>query len=226
MNKTVYQEGKMKNGRSLKFWAVAAAIVAVFVFVASALVDPIPLSQSRPKSEKVCPITFHLDPVTPLQTNFAAAIEKTNADLAKQLSGLRTLIIQTNPDDLKLRLAEFARTCQEIFDKTYLKKPVLWAEDGKTYVGWTAITNFLAALMPSTTYIVPQSVDVYLEYLQLKSAKYAALNGGIKDLKDLADEIDFLASIRTALAYAPYDDPIRVGNESPIPHRKVCDPIF
>jgi hypothetical protein len=70
----------MKNERSLKLWGVAAVLVAVFVFVASALMDPMPLSQSRPKSEKVCPITFYLDPVTTLQTNFAAAIEKANAD--------------------------------------------------------------------------------------------------------------------------------------------------
>ncbi len=32
--------------------------------------------------------------------------------------------------------------------------------------------------------------------------------------------------IRTVVAYAPYDDPMEFGNETAIPHRKVCDPIY
>jgi hypothetical protein len=40
------------------------------------------------------------------------------------------------------------------------------------------------------------------------------------------EEIDFLASIRTVIAFAPYDDPMEIGNLVAIPHRKTCDPIY
>lgn len=181
-----------------------------------------PFAPLKPKPEKLCPITFHLDPVTSLQRNFAAAIEKTNADLAKMLAEFRALLSHAKKEDLKSVLEHFAGTCQSDFEGTYLKKPVLWGDDGKTYTGWGEITRYLGAIMPSTTYLAPQSAHVYLEYLPIKSAKYAEWNQKSKDGK----EIDFLAFIRTVLAFAPYDDPMEIGNEAPIPHRKICDPIF
>jgi len=224
----------MKNERSLKFWAVAAMILAGFVFVAAALQDPMPLAQSRPKPDKICPITFHLDPATSLQKNFAAHIEKTNADLAKKLVELRVLLSHPNKENLKTELADFASTCKTDFEGTYLKNPVLWGDDGKTYPGWGAIVNYLGAIMPSTTYLGVQSVHVYLEYLPINSNLHKMYNKGIyvtptwdlKGPKDLEGEIDFLASIRTVIAYAPYDDPMEIGNAAPIPHRKICDPIY
>ncbi|MCJ7484913.1 MAG: hypothetical protein MUQ25_01925 [Candidatus Aminicenantes bacterium] len=190
--------------------------------------------RSGPKPEKVCPITFHLDPVTSLQRNVAAAIEKTNAVLAQKLAGLRTSILgnrRVAPDyNEKIWVNNF----RHVFKSTYLKDPLLWGDDGKKYQGWDQIVPYLKNLMPMTTYINPQSVNVYLEYLPVKSEKHISYNRGIyktpvwdmKALKDLGDEIDFLASIRTVIAYAPYDDPMEIGNSAPIPHRKVCDPIF
>jgi len=223
----------MKNERSLKFWAVVA-IVAAFVVVASALQAPMPLEQSRPKPEKLCPITFHLDPVTSLQKNFAAHIEKTNADLAKKLAEFRALLSHANKENLKTVLADFTSACQKDFEDTYLKNPVLWGDDGKTYPGWGAIVNYLGAIMPSTTYLGVQSVHVYLEYLPINSENHKRHNPGIyktpiwdlKSSKDLEIEFDFMASIRTVIAYAPYDDPMEIGNAAPIPHRKICDPIY
>lgn len=218
----------MKNKRLFEFSAAAVAVVAVALFAAAAFQasGPMPLTPLKPKPEKLCPITFHLDPVTSLQKNFATAIEKTNADLAKKLVEFRAILSHAKKEDLKSALVDFAGTCQRDFEGTYLKKPVLWGDDGKTYTGWGAITNYLGAIMPSTTYLSVQGVHVYLEYLPIKSEKYETFNRGIKDLGDLPNEIDFLASIRTVLAYASYDDPLEIGNESPIPHRKICDPIF
>jgi len=195
MNKTVYQEEKMKND----------------------------FRRSRPKPEKVCPITFHLDPVTTLQRNFAAAIEKTNAVLAQKLAGLRTSILGHRKVAPDYNEKTWAKNFQHVFRSTYLKDPVLWGDDGIKYHGWDQIVPYLKNIMPTTTYINPQSVNVYLEYLPIKSERYVTLNKGIKDV---GDEIDFLASIRTVIAYAPYDDPMEIGNDAPIPHRKVCDPIF
>ncbi len=216
----------MKNGKSIKFLAGAVAIVAAFVFVAAALQDPMPLSPSRPKPEKLCPITFHLDPETSLQKNFATHIEKTNTDLAKKLVEFRALLSHANKENLKSTLMDFAGACRKDFEGTYLKNPVLWGDDGKTYTGWGAIASYLGAIMPSTTYLAVQGVHVYLEYLPIKSEKYMTFNRGMRDLGDLPNEIDFLASIRTVLAYAPNDDPMEIGNGAPIPHRKICDPIY
>jgi len=224
----------MKNERSLKFWAVAAMILAGFVFVAAALQDPMPLAQSRPKPDKICPITFHLDPVTSLQKNFAAEIERTNAILAQSLARLRLAILG---DATKLPNYSEKNTVLsfgDTFDTTYLKDPILWGDDGKLYKGWIEIIPYLASIIPGTTYLTPQSVNVYLEYLPINSNLHKMYNRGIyvtptwdlKGPKDLEGEIDFLASIRTVIAYAPYDDPMEIGNAAPIPHRKICDPIY
>ena len=179
--------------------------------------------RSKPKPEKVCPITFHLDPVTTLQRNFAAAIEKTNAVLAQKLAGLRTSILGNRRVAPNYNEKTWVENFQHVFNSTYLKDPLLWGDDGKLYKGWTEIVPYLAKIIPGTTFLAPQGVNVYLEYLPIKSEKYEALNRGIKDV---GNEIDFLASIRTVIAYAPYDDPMEIGNGAPIPHRKVCDPIF
>lgn len=210
----------MKNERSLKFWAFAAMIVAIAVFMVSAAEEQKPFAPMKPKPEKICPITFHLDPVTSLQRNFAADIEKTNAILAQSLARLRFAILgdATKPPNYneKNTVLSFGDT----FDNTYLKNPILWGDDGKLYKGWIEIIPYLAWIIPGTTYLTPQSVNVYLEYLPIKDKKFGEMKA------KYGEEIDFLASIRTVIAYAPYDDPMEIGNSTPIPHRKICDPIY
>lgn len=165
--------------------------------------------------------------MTSLQRNFAAHIEKTNADLAKKLAELRLAILGSGKTKPSYNEKKWFETFQKRFRGSYLKNPVLWGDDGKPYTGWDQIVPYLAGIIPTTTYIGPQGVNVYLEYLPLMSQKYADQNKNkIKEIEDLPNEIDFLASIRTVLAYAPYDDPLEIGNAAPIPHRKVCDPIY
>ncbi|MCX6568853.1 MAG: hypothetical protein NT147_07380 [Candidatus Aminicenantes bacterium] len=175
---------------------------------------------SRPKPEKVCPITFHLDPVTTLQRNFAAAIEKTNAALAQKLAGLRLAILGTPKAPPNYDEKTYVEKFRVGFKSTYLKDPVLRGDDRKLYKGWAEIVPYFAKIIPGTTFLAPQGVNVYLEYLPIMEQKFT------KTRETFGDEIDFLASIRTVIAYAPHDDPMEIGNTAPIPHRKVCDPIF
>ncbi len=219
----------MKGRRLFKFGAVALAVVAASVLAAAALQDPAVFVPQRPKPEKVCPITFHLDPVTTLQARFAADTERTNGKLATKLSEFRASLPAHPPRtaETKIWLADLAHSYDDAFAGTYLKAPVLWGEDGLEYKGWHNILVYLSLIIPETTYIVPQSVNVYLEYLPLgnQTTEYLLKRGvRISDFK--AEEIDFLAKIRTVLAYAPYDPPMEIGNEGPIPHRKICDPIY
>jgi hypothetical protein len=182
--------------------------------------------QSRPKPDKVCPITFHLDPVTTLQRNFAAHIEKTNAVLAQKLAGLRLAVLGTprTPPDYNEKI--YAAKFHGSFKSTYLKDPFLRGDDGKFYKGWVEIVPYLAKIIPGTTFLTPQGVNVYLEYLPLAVQKSPELPLRLKGINVHPEEIDFLAYIKTVIAYAPYDDPMEIGNAAPIPHRKICDPIY
>lgn len=183
----------------------------------------------RPKPDKVCPITFHLDPTTSLQVRLAADTEKTNAKLATKLSDFRESLPAHPPGtpDWKLWLAQLAGEYDALFAGTYLARPVLLGEDGLVHRGWHSILEYLSTVVPGTTYIVPQGVNVYLEYLPLEHQTDAYLaSRGVRLSGFKASDIDFLASIRTVIAYAPYDPPMDVRNESLIPHRKICEPIY
>jgi hypothetical protein len=198
MNKTVFQEEKMRND----------------------------VPSSRPKPEKVCPITFHLDPVTTLQRNFAAAIEKTNAALAQKLAGLRLAILGTPKAPPNYDEKTYVEKFRVAFKSTYLKDPVLRGDDRKLYKGWAEIVPYFAKIIPGTTFLAPQGVNVYLEYLPLEVQKSPELPPRLKGINVNPEEIDFLAYIKTVIAYAPYDDPMEIRNTAPIPHRKICDPIY
>jgi hypothetical protein len=64
-------------------------------------------------------------------------------------------------------------------------------------------------------------------YLPLENQNDAYLTSrAVKISGFKASDIDFLASIRTVIAYAPFDPPMEVRNESLIPHRKICEPIY
>ncbi len=181
---------------------------------------------SRPRPEKVCPITFHLDPVTTLQRNFAAAIEKTNAVLAQKLAGLRLAILGTPKTPPNYDEKTYVDKFRVAFKSTYLKDPVLRGDDRKLYKGWAEIVPYLAGIVPGTTFLAPQGVNVHLEYLPLEAQKSPELSRRLKGINVNPEEIDFLAYITTVLAYAPNDDPMEIRNTAPIPHRKICDPIF
>jgi hypothetical protein len=219
----------MKGKRLFQSWAVAVAVVAASALAAAPLQGPTVFVQQRPKPDKICPITFHLDPVTTLQAKFAADTERTNGKLATKLSEFRSALPEHPPGaaETKLWLAHLAGEYDEAFAGTYLKAPVLVGEDNLEYKGWHNILVYLSSVIPHTTYIVPQSVNVYLEYLPLgnQTAEYL-LKRGVRISGFKPEEIDFLATIRTVLAYAPYDPPMEIRNEATIPHRKVCDPIY
>jgi len=219
----------MKNGRSFKIWSVGAAVVALSLLAAAARQDPGAFTPQRPKPAKLCPITFHLDPTTSLQARLAADTEKTNANLATKLSGFRESLPAYPPGtaDRKLWLAHLAGEYDLFFSGTYLAHPILLGEDGLEHRGWHNILDYLSAVIPGTTYIVPQGVNVYLEYLPLENQNDTYLIGrAVKISGFKASDIDFLASIRTVIAYAPFDPPMEIRNESLIPHRKICEPIY
>lgn len=210
--------------KTTKLWMIAGAVVAAVVLTGAALQDAPDLNLVKPKPDKLCPITFHLDPVTTLQARFARDIEHTNADFAVLLAMLRTAI-----ENKTLNIESMASQCQAKYAKTYLEQPVLW-EGGKIRSkGWLEIVQYLGtSVIPHTTYIHPQTVNVYLEYLPLSERveRYIVGKRSVNLHGFKPEEIDFLAMIRTVIAYAPYDDPMEIGNEGPIPHRTVCDPIY
>lgn len=204
---------------------VIAAVAAAAVAGALAAAGQVP-----PKPEKICPITFVLEPMTTLQQRFARDTEKANAGLAVILVELRK---GTSVPDL-------AQKCAAEFAESYLASPMLWTETGapvppegfrgKEHERWEKILEYLKSMVlgkAQATYLAPQSAYVYLEYLPLENQTAYYLAQKRVDLKGVPPgEVDFLANIRTVLAYAPHDDPLLIGNESPIPHRKVCDPIY
>jgi hypothetical protein len=118
---------------------------------------------------------------------------------------------------------------QAKFAKTYLDSPVLWEGGSIRGKGWNEIIRYLGeSVIPYTTYIHPQTVNVYLEYLPLSMRIEGYIVGkrtvNLRGFKP--EDVDFLAMIRTVITYAPYDDPMEIGNERPIPHRTICDPIY
>jgi len=216
----------MKGRRLFKSGAVAVAVVAVSMLAASALQEGTVFAQVKPKPEKLCPITFHMDPTTSLQTRFARDVEWTNAKLAQTLVDLRNNLMPPK-DWVRVNLRA---ECEKRFAGTYLANPILWDEKGNPHPGWDGPDGIFAYLEPivrTATYIHPQTVNVFLEYLPVanQTAEYMAEKH--VDLKGFKpEEIDFLVNIRTVIAYAPYDAPMEIGNGSPIPHRKICDPIY
>lgn len=210
---------------------IAVAVVAASVLAAA---GPQIITPQRPKPEKLCPITFHLDPTTSLQRRFARDVEETNAKLAQTLVDLRNNLMPTK-DSVRVDLRA---ACGERFTGTYLANPVLWDESGKEHHGWDGPDGILAYLEPivrTATYIHPQNVSVYMEYVPLTERTHENLAKKLEaEMKRRQvtklwfdpGTIDFLATIRTVLAYAPYDDPMEIGNESPTPHQNLCDPIY
>lgn len=214
----------MNTRKATKLWMISGAVVASVVLAGAALQDAPDLVLVRPKPEKLCPITFHLDPVTLLQARFARDIEHTNADLAVVLAMLRR-----TKSDPPINIEGMVAEWRGKFAKTYLESPVLWDGERIRAKGWNEILSYLGtSVIPHTTYIHPQTVNVYLEYLPqtMRTEDYIVGKrfANIRDIKP--EEIDFLAMIRTVIAYAPYDDPLEIGNERPIPHRTVCDPLY
>ncbi|HSA96837.1 MAG TPA: hypothetical protein VLJ16_12360 [Acidobacteriota bacterium] len=204
-------------------------VAVVLVLAASAGLLMVAAAQVRPKPEKLCPITFHLEPTT-LQAGYSRQIERTNAMLAQDLVGLRSdraFMSGKVSRELVLRY-------ENDYQKTYLAFPVLWDEQGVAHTGWAQVLACLATILPKATFIQPQAVNVFMEYIPLNERTQAffeskltatvAKRGGSLWFK--AGDVDFLASIRTVLAYAPFDDPVVIGNEDPTPHQNVCDPIF
>lgn len=219
----------MNNGKSFKFLWAGIAIVAAGTLAAVASRGQVALVSQEPKPEKTRPITFHLDPTSSLQARLAADTEKTNGNLATRLSGFRESLPAHPPDsaDRKLWLAHLAGEYDGSFAGTYLAHPILLGEDGLEHRGWHSILEYLSTVIPGTTYIVPQYVNVYLEYLPLKNQNDAYLaSRAVKISGSMASDIDFLASIRTVIAYAPFELPMEIRNESLIPHRKICEPIY
>lgn len=212
----------MNVRRSSLFSAVLVPAVAAGLLAAAA-------AQVRPKPEKLCPITFHLEPTT-LQAGYSRQIEKTNAMLAQDLVGLRSDKAFMSGKISRDLIGKFSTDYQ----KTYLAFPVLWDEKGEAHTGWPEILAYLATILPKATFIQPQAVNVYMEYVPVKDRTDASFKDKLKATLERRGkklwfkpgDVDFLASIRTVLAYAPYDDPIVIGNEDPSPHQNVCDPIF
>ena len=216
----------MNERRSSKLWTIAILVITGSVLAAAARQEGTVNAQVKPKPEKLCPITFHLDPVTSLQTRFARDVEETNAKLAQTLADLRNNLMPAKDSvHVDLRAA-----CEKRFAGTYLANPVLWDEKGDPHTGWfepDGILAYLTTIMRETTYIHPQTVNVRLEYLPVANQTAKYLDEKRVDLKGFKpEEIDFLVNIRTVIAYAPYDAPMEIGNGSPIPHRKICDPIY
>jgi hypothetical protein len=216
----------MNERRSSKLWTIAILVIAGSVLAAAALQEGTGSAQVKPKPEKLCPITFHLDPTTSLQTRFARDVEETNAKLAQTLVDLRNNLMP--PKDW-VRV-DLSAACGKRFAGTYLANPVLWDEKGNPHTGWfepDGILAYLEPIMRTATYIHPQTVNVYLEYLPLANQTGEFLHKrGVVASGFEPEEIDFLVNIRTVIAYAPYDAPLEIGNAAPIPHRKICDPIY
>lgn len=208
----------MNTRKSLRLWMVGGTIIAMAALTAA----QIAFHPGAPKPDKINPITFHLDPRSPLETGLAPKIEAANAELAKLLAELRSGR-KPSAEEIKTR-----------FGRTYLADPVLWDEGGKAHSGWfgpEGVLDCLARLVWESSFIQPQSVNVYLEYLPFKSAAFSKANPGL-DLSKIdtvphaieawSEAIDFLVYIRTVLAYAPYDDPPIIGNKDAMGHRTLC----
>jgi hypothetical protein len=212
MNVKGIQEGTVKNERSFKFWGVAVAIVAIAVLAATGF------QGRRFRFEKVSPISFVFSQDSDLVKNCAAKVEKDNVKLSKFLSDLREVIQAAMKERKSFDPAAWAKSHPNPFAGTYLDKMKLTTEDGTTLTLWEDIVTALTAVINKSTYIDAQSVHVNLEYLVYKSPRYLKENGSTAPA--LADEFDFIAHIKTVLAYAPQDDPLTADGE--LRHRKTC----
>lgn len=231
----------MNKKMSFRLWAVAALATGVLAVMVTAQV-----TKTMPKPEKICPITFQLYPDTPLEKNFAAKIERDNAILSTFLGELRSTagllpwVKEWAGRAIKIDKADtsqMSRAVNELhallkakghanpFQGTYLAEPSLTKEDGETVTGLPAVIGELVRIVEGSTYIDAQSVQVYLRYLPSNSTEYANINGAHPDKNEPAKgPIDIIAHIHTVLAYAPYDDPVRISGKEP--HRTVCDPGY
>ena len=63
----------MNERRSSKLWAIAILVITGSVLAAAARQEGTVFAQVKPKPEKLCPITFHLDPPTSLQAHLRPA---------------------------------------------------------------------------------------------------------------------------------------------------------
>ncbi len=206
------QEGTVKSERSIKFWGVAVAIVAIAVFAASGF------QGRRFRFEKVSPISFVFSQDSDLVKNCAAKVEQDNSKLSKFLSDLRGAVQTATKERKSFDPAAWAKAHPNPFAGTYLDKMTLTTEDGTTLTLWEDIVAALTVVINKSTYIDAQSVHVKLEYLVYKSPRYIKENGNTAPA--LLDEFDFIAHIKTVLAYAPQDDPLTAEGE--LRHRKTC----
>jgi hypothetical protein len=197
-NTRTIEEDIMKNKRSFKFPALVVTIITVMIFAAAAL------QAQKTGFDKICPISFELSPSSILTTNCAAKVESDNAMLAIWLAQQRqkTGIIRV-PIYGSEKVTKASSTVD--FDVTYLKNPTLRLADGKEFIGWDDIIPVLTGpkgIIQNSTYIDVQSVHVDLEYVKGD------------------DNIDFIAHVKTVLAYAPYDDPVTI--QGVLCHQRIC----
>ncbi|NTV79946.1 MAG: hypothetical protein HGA24_00775 [Candidatus Aminicenantes bacterium] len=226
----------MKNGRAIG-WGLAAMLV-------STQLASLPSSRlAGQTNEKICPITFRLYPGTKLESGCAARIEKDNVTLSGFLSELRMTeglmkyraTVGTILADARLSPAQREQALQSVapmvaswlkhrpggnpFLGTYLEVPRLTTETGVIVEGLDAVIVELARIVASSTYVDAQSVHVGLEYLPFGSPGY--VDAQVKyPAKPGEEPVDIIAHVSTILAYAPYDDPVRIAGA--LPHRRVC----
>lgn len=226
----------MKNGRAIG-WGMAALLV-------STALASLPSSRlAGQTNEKICPITFRLYPGTKLESSCAARIEKDNVTLSGFLSELRMneglmkyrATVGAILADARLSPAQRALAIQSQapmveswlkirrggnpFLGTYLEVPRLTTETGVIVEGLDAVVAELARIVASSTYVDAQSVSVELEYLPYGSPEYLSAQKEYPD-EQKKGPVDMIAHIKTVLAYAPHDDPVRI--EGKLPHRYVC----
>jgi hypothetical protein len=225
----------MKNGKPIKLWTVVLLASASAILLASSLL----VSQD---TEKICPISFGLYPGTKLETSCAARIEQDNVRLSAFLSVLRMnedlgsyreavrkiYSAEMLPEQ---RTQEFDRIRNLLnawrkykyttnpFSGTYLEDPKLTTEEGVTISGLENVIAELARIVSVSTYVDAQSVRVELEYLPFKSEEFTAANDQYQT-KGGEPPVDMIAHIKTVLAYAPKDAPVKI--EGLLPHRTIC----
>jgi len=208
----------MKKKRSLRTFGIAASVLAAAVFTAALLSAP------GKGFEKVRPFTLELCPTSDLVKNCAAKVEGDNVKLAQFLTDLRAAVAGHNkkyeavpregrPAFKPMEWWDGYSKPANPFAGTYLQKPRLTTEEGTTLTVWEEILAKLVKVIGDSTYIDVQSVHVCLEYLPYGGEKFKAYNPS-------GDGIDFVAHVKTVLAYAPEDDPITMDGE--LRHRKTC----
>lgn len=224
----------MKNGRVIGWGVVALLVSTSLAFLPSSRL-------AGQAYEKICPITFRLYPGTKLETSCAARVERDNVRLSAFLSELRTdegltpyreearAILADSKLSTKEKLQALGAKASMVatwikkrpnpFLGTYLEDPKLTTETGTRVEGLEAVVAELARIVASSTYVDAQSVRVELEYLPHGSPEYLSAQDRYGANREKGP-VDMIAHIKTVLAYAPYDDPVRI--EGKLPHRYVC----